>query len=119
MTMMCQRCNDAEAQMALIHLGGSEPTENLCLMCYGAAVYPAAPPAPKTPAPTVPDGRASFATVEDAAARAKKVAFYLGQEPSVMGTSAGGFWLGFDSPLVPGFTGANPYEHSRSARARA
>lgn len=62
-----------------------------------------------------PTGYSIHADLGSANARAAKVAFYLGCPVSVTGRpgSEPGYTVSPDSPLVPGFDGANPYDAKR------
>ena len=98
----CNRCEAEEAQMQLFIPGSG--VEHVGLNCYGEAMNgrrraePSAPLTQATPGP--------YKTQAEASARAAKLRFYLGHEPTVFGDCT----LSFDSPLVPGFKGENPYK---------
>lgn len=103
----CNRCPDEESQFQLLTEGGGY--EPLGLACYFKAMNPEGHAAP-VPPPTPKLKPWEYATLDEAAARASKVEFYLHDCPEVWRRGEGCYALSFDSPLVPGFKGENPYK---------
>lgn len=106
---MCEKCGERPAQMGLHRVTDMETlASKVCLHCYHDAITPRFVPPP--PPVLQPDASAEvFSTLDEANARAEKVRFYLGTLPDIAGSN-GAYWLRFDSPLVPGYAGRNPYK---------
>lgn len=116
---MCERCGKEPAQMTVFGPGvKGDEGEEVCLRCF-YAIKAAEHRLPGTTAPMTghgphrpkpPADAVVYKSLQAVGDRASKIYFYLHQRPEIMGNGEDGYWLGWDSPLVPGFKGPNSYK---------